>query len=62
MLNVTAYKDMKDDETNSAEGLVIEAMAASFFEKHWVKRRLAHSRDLMVVTSSPLTVMDKGVC
>lgn len=59
--SVTAFKDLKDDETDSGQGLVVEVLAASFFDKAWVKQRLRESSDLLVIASSPVTLMDRSV-
>lgn len=61
VVKVTAYKDMKDGECDPTRGLVIEVKAASFFEKPWVKQRIANAKDLVIVTSSPLGTLEKPV-
>lgn len=59
--NVTAFKDLKDDETPPDQGLVMEVLATSFFEKTWVKQRLKDGHDVLVVATSPVTLVDKSV-
>lgn len=59
--SVTAFKDLKEDEVDQGQGLVIEVLASSFFEKSWVKQRLREGSDLVVVSSSPVTSMDKSL-
>jgi len=58
---VTSYHDLKDGEADDSQGLVLEVVAASFFEKSWVKTRLASATDLIMVTSSPVAYIDKAV-
>lgn len=59
--NVTAFRDLKDEETDDSQGLVIEVLASSFFDKAWVRERLRTAPHLLVVTTSPVTFMDKTV-
>jgi len=59
--SVTAFKDIKEDETDQGQGLLIEVLASSFFEKSWVKQRLREGTDLVVVSASPVTLMDKSI-
>jgi len=56
---VTTYQDLKEEESESKIGLVLEVVAATFFEKPWVKARLEKSDHLIFITSSPVTFVPK---
>lgn len=59
--SVTKIIDTKNvDEAPNTEncGLVIEVIGASFFEKNWVKERMKHLENLVVLCTNP-AVLDK---
>ena len=59
--SVTKIIDTKNvDEAPNTDhcGLVIEVIGASFFEKNWVKERMKHLENLVVLSTNP-AVLDK---
>jgi hypothetical protein len=62
---VVTYKDVKDDDIDSLDanhGTIIEVLAQSFFDKPWVSARIKQPLlDLIIVTTSPVSTLDKAM-
>jgi len=56
------FQDLKEHVPDETNGLVIEVVALSFFQKSWVKERLKTSQvPLMIVHTAPASCLDKSV-
>ena len=56
------FQDLKEHVPDETNGLVIEVVALSFFQKSWVKERLKTSQaPLVIVHTAPASCLDKSV-